>query len=102
MAATAIGLRSIACFEAAKGNDRVADVLKAAADAIDQIDVENAQLRSALKSCADDLEAEVAATYKNATTGELLHPSYERRYKRDMSAVFKARELLGDRLSNGQ
>lgn len=49
-----------------------------------------AQLRLALKDCADDLEAEIEARYANTKD----HPAMKRRYDRDMETVRRARLLL--------
>ena len=50
-----------------------------------------AELRAALKACADDLEAEVCARYAGTQD---LYPSERRRFERDMEAVTAARQLL--------
>jgi len=48
------------------------------------------QLRSALRDCADDLEASVNAEYR----GTLNYPSQKRKYDQDMEPVNRARNLL--------
>ena len=54
------------------------------------LDVFVEQLRSALRACADDLEASVNAEYR----GTLDYPSQKRKYDRDMEPVNRARNLL--------
>lgn len=45
----------------------------------------------ALRKCADDLSAELAARYP---PGARIYPSEEARFNRDMASVIKAREVL--------
>lgn len=52
---------------------------------------EIANLRAALKECADDLEAEVEARYSH---GVKEHPAMTPKYNRDMAPVYTARDLL--------
>lgn len=57
---------------------------------IRDIAAENVKLRSLLKDCADDLEAEINARYDR-----VLHvPAMRKDYDRDMETVNKAREAL--------
>lgn len=51
---------------------------------------EIAELRAALAECADELEVEIEERYR----GLKDHPAMERRYKRDIASVLRARAAL--------
>lgn len=66
-------------------------VLRQIVDECDRLRDENARLRTALRACADDLQAAVEAEYPEESR---KYPSVERRYRRDMSTVQRARAAL--------
>lgn len=54
--------------------------------------IELAALKSALKECADDLEAYIKDHYLDS--GGNCHPALQHRYDRDIAPVLNARKLL--------
>ena len=78
--------------------EEIARLRKERDDAVKMLTAEyhrHAEVGESLKECADDLESEVDARYL-MPDGTLIHPSYERKYNRDMEPVVKARALLGE------
>ena len=69
---------------------RCVDAVTLASDAKEAAD-EIERLRTVLKECADDLEAEVEGHYQHVKD----HPAMAPKYERDMASVRKAREILG-------
>lgn len=66
------------------------DKWKAFHDEIGRLRAENESLRTMLRECADDLEAEVEGHY----SGLKDHPAMKPKYDRDMDSVRRARTLL--------
>ena len=54
---------------------------------------ERDRLKALLAECATEIQADLDHEYKNAD-GDFYHPSYERRYNRDMDIVNRARAEL--------
>lgn len=72
----------------------VADLQKMCGDqdaCITRLRSEVERLRGLLAACADDLEAELKATYGGMQDG---YPDISRKFKRDMEPVYKARAAL--------
>jgi hypothetical protein len=70
------------------------DMLAAAPEPpADPRDGEIARLRKLVEELASDLQAEVESRYCDGS-GNLVHPSYQRRYERDMEPVIRANAAL--------
>ena len=57
------------------------------------LEAERDRLKALLAECATEIQADLDHEYKNAD-GDFYHPSYERRYNRDMDIVNRARAEL--------
>jgi regulator of replication initiation timing len=62
-------------------------------DEINALKAENERLREALTECADELETEIDARFKDSSGH--VHGAMQGRYKRDMATVKRARAALG-------